>query len=52
MGESVTDVILQAIAEDALGVLAEKPSRLEELTIVSGNKVRPTASVKSNVVRC
>ncbi len=49
MGKCVTDVDLQAIAEDALGVLAEKPVELEELTIVSGNKVTPTASVKINV---
>lgn len=49
MGKCVTDVDLQAIAEDALGVLPEKPVELEELTIVSGNKVTPTASVKINV---
>ncbi|MDD3984498.1 MAG: 2-isopropylmalate synthase [Methanobacterium sp.] len=49
MGKCVTDVDLQAIAEDALDVLAEKPVELEELTIVSGNKVTPTASVKINV---
>jgi D-citramalate synthase len=49
MGKCVTDVDLQAIAEDALGMLAEKPVELEELTIVSGNKVTPTASVKINV---
>lgn len=49
MGKCVTDVDLQAIAEDTLGVLAEKPVELEELTIVSGNKVTPTASVKINV---
>lgn len=49
MGKCVTDVDLQAIAEDALGVLPEKPVELEELTIVSGNKVTPTASVKLNV---
>ena len=49
MGKSVTDVDLQAIAEDALGVLPEKPVELQELTVVSGNKVTPTASVKINV---
>ncbi len=49
MGKCVTDVDLQAIAEDALGVLAEKPVELEELTVVSGNKLTPTASVKLTV---
>ena len=49
MGKSVTDVDLQAIAEDALGVLPEKPVELQELTVVSGNKVTPTASVKINI---
>jgi D-citramalate synthase len=49
MGKCVTDVDLQAIAEDVLGVLPEKPVELEELTIVSGNKVTPTASVKLKV---
>lgn len=49
MGKCVTDVDLQAIAEDVLGVLPDKPVELEELTIVSGNKVIPTASVKLRI---
>ena len=49
MGKRVTDLDLQAIAEDVMGVLAEKPVELEELTIVSGNKVIPTASVKLKI---
>ncbi|MCC7557245.1 MAG: 2-isopropylmalate synthase [Methanobacteriaceae archaeon] len=48
-GKCVTDVDLQAIAEDVLGILPEKAVELEELTIVSGNKVTPTASVKLNI---
>ncbi len=49
MGKCVTDVDLQAIAEDVMGIMAEKPVELEELTIVSGNKVIPTASVKLKI---
>ncbi|MEG3225243.1 MAG: 2-isopropylmalate synthase [Methanobacteriales archaeon Met13] len=49
MGKCVTDVDLQAIADDVMGIMAEKPVELEELTIVSGNKVIPTASVKLKI---
>lgn len=49
MGKQVTDVDLEAIAEDVLGILSEKPVELEEVTIVSGNKVIPTASVKLKI---
>lgn len=48
-GKCVTDVDLQAITEDVLGVMAEKVVELEELTIVSGNKVTPTASLRLNI---
>ncbi|OPY22861.1 MAG: (R)-citramalate synthase CimA [Methanobacterium sp. PtaU1.Bin242] len=49
MGKCVTDVDLQAITEDVLGLMSEKVVELDELTIVSGNKVTPTASVKLNI---
>ncbi len=49
MGKRVTDVDVQAIAEDVLGILPEKAVELEDLTIVSGNKVMPTASVKLRI---
>lgn len=49
MGKCVTDVDLQAITEDVMGILAEKVVDLEELTIVSGNKVTPTASIRLNI---
>lgn len=49
MGKCVTDVDLQAITEDVLGILTEKVVDLEELTIVSGNKVTPTASVRLKI---
>jgi D-citramalate synthase len=49
MGKCVTDVDLQAIAEDVMGISAEKVVELEELTIVSGNKITPTASIRLNI---
>jgi D-citramalate synthase len=45
-GKCVTDVDLQAITEDVLGVMGEKVVELEELTVVSGSKVTPTASLR------
>ncbi len=48
-GKCVTDVDLQAITEDVLGIMGEKVVELEELTIVSGNKVTPTASLRLNI---
>lgn len=49
MGKCVTDVDLQAITEDVMGIVQEKMVDLEEVTIVSGNKVIPTASVKLKI---
>lgn len=46
MGKTVTDVDLQAIADNVLEINHEDRIKLDELTIVSGNKVMPTASVK------
>ena len=48
-GKTVTDTDLEAIAEYVLNIEQEKKINLDELTIVSGNKIRPTASVKLNV---
>ncbi len=45
-GKRVTDADLQAIAEAVLGYCREARVKLEELIVVSGNKVTPTASVK------
>ena len=45
-GKTVTDVDLQAIADNVLEINHEDRIKLDELTIVSGNKVMPTASVK------
>lgn len=48
-GKCVTDVDLQAITEDVLGIIGEKVVELEELTIVSGSKVTPTASLRLKI---
>jgi D-citramalate synthase len=45
-GKTVTDADLLAIAESVLGLSAVKPIQLQEVTVVSGNNVTPTASVR------
>lgn len=45
-GKKVTDADLQAIAEAVMGLPKTRPIKLEEITVVSGDKVTPTASVK------
>ena len=48
-GKTVTDVDLQAIADNVLEINHKDRIKLNEVTIVSGNKVMPTASVKLTV---
>lgn len=48
-GKHVTDADLQAIAETVLGVYQEAKVKLEELTVVAGNTVMPTASIRLKV---
>ncbi len=48
-GKKVTDADLQTIAETVLDIYHESKVKLEEFTVVSGNKVIPTASVRLNV---
>ncbi len=48
-GKHVTDADLQIIAETVLDIYKEPLVKLEEFTIVSGNRVTPTASIKLNV---
>ncbi len=48
-GKRVTDADLQSIAEVVLDIYSESKITLEDFTIVSGNKVTPTASIKLNV---
>jgi (R)-citramalate synthase len=45
-GKLVTDADLMAIAESVLGLSKVKPIQLLEITVVSGNTVTPTASVR------
>jgi D-citramalate synthase len=45
-GKAVTDADLLAIAENVLGLSKVKPIQLLEITVVSGNTVTPTASVR------
>lgn len=45
-GKTVTDADLLAIAENVLGLGKVKPIQLLEVTVVSGNTVTPTASVR------
>lgn len=48
-GKRVTDADLQAIAETVLGIYQEAKVKLEELTVVAGNTVMPTASIRLKV---
>jgi D-citramalate synthase len=48
-GKHITDADLQTIAEIVLDIYREPLIKLEEFTIVSGNKVTPTASIKLRV---
>ncbi len=45
-GKAVTDADLLAIAESVLGLSKEKPILLKEITVVAGNTVTSTASVR------
>lgn len=45
-GKRVSDADLQTIAEYVLSIQKEPKVRLQELTVVAGNTVTPTASVK------
>jgi D-citramalate synthase len=45
-GKKVADADLLAIAESVMGLNKAKPIQLEELTVVSGDKVTPTASIR------
>jgi D-citramalate synthase len=45
-GKAVTDADLLAIAENVLGLSKVNPIQLLEITVVSGNTVTPTASVR------
>ncbi|MDR6223207.1 (R)-citramalate synthase [Methanococcoides alaskense] len=48
-GKRVTDADLQTIAETVLDIYQESKVKLEDFTVVSGNRVTPTASVRLTV---
>ena len=48
-GKTVTDADLHAVADNVLHINNEDRIKLDEVTIVSGNKVMPTASVKITI---
>ncbi|PTD94447.1 2-isopropylmalate synthase [archaeon SCG-AAA382B04] len=48
-GKRITEADLYTIAEVILGSEAEKLIDLEEIAVMTGNKVTPTASVEANV---
>jgi D-citramalate synthase len=45
-GKMVMDADLLAITESVMGLSKAKPIQLQEITVVSGDKVTPTASVR------
>jgi D-citramalate synthase len=48
-GKRVADADLQAIAEAVMGLPMVRPIKLEEITVVTGNRVTSTASVRLNL---
>jgi D-citramalate synthase len=48
-GKKVTDSDLLSIAETIMNIPHHRPLKLQELTVVTGNKVTPTASLKLKV---
>ncbi|MEM3360307.1 MAG: 2-isopropylmalate synthase [Candidatus Bathyarchaeia archaeon] len=48
-GKKITDLDLEAIAETVMNMPRHRTLKLQELTVVTGNKVTPTASVRLNV---
>jgi D-citramalate synthase len=48
-GKRVSDADLQAIAEAVMGLPAARPIKLEEITVVTGDRVTSTASVRLNL---
>jgi D-citramalate synthase len=49
LGKCLSDVDLEVIAEEVLDIQTETRIKLEEFSIVSGNKVIPTASIKLKI---
>jgi D-citramalate synthase len=48
-GKTVTDADLLAVAESVMGLQRARSIQLEEITVVTGNRVTPTASVRLKI---
>jgi D-citramalate synthase len=48
-GKKVTDVDVYTLTEAIMGLPPLRPIQLEELTVMTGNKITPTAAVRINV---
>jgi D-citramalate synthase len=48
-GKRITDADLQAVAESIMELPSTRAIKLEELTVVTGDRVTPTASVRLNL---
>ena len=48
-GKRITDSDLRAVAESVMGLPSVRAIKLEELTVVTGDKVTPTASIRLNL---
>ena len=48
-GKTITDADLYAIALSVMGLPQTQAIKIDELTVITGNKVTPTASVKVNI---
>lgn len=48
-GKVLTDVDLYSIAETVMGLPPVRPVKLEELTVMTGNRITPTATVRIRV---
>jgi D-citramalate synthase len=48
-GKRITDADLQAVAESVMELPSTRAIKLEELTVVTGDRVTPTASVRLNL---
>jgi D-citramalate synthase len=48
-GKTVSDVDLYTIAEVVMGLPPIRPLTLEEVTVMTGNKITPTAAVRINL---
>ena len=48
-GKTITEADLYSIAETVMGLPQMRPIKLEELTVMTGNRITPTASARINL---